>query len=72
MDAGVSQCHLRLHPGDAEDSEPGRGVDRILHQRGLADAGRTGEHERPALARRAVAKEVDGRPFRGAADDGIA
>jgi hypothetical protein len=73
MDAGVAQGHLRLHPGDAEDPEAGRGVDRTLHQRGFPDAGRTGKHECPALGTPGGSEQVvDGRPFRGAADDGVA
>ena len=73
MDAGVPQGHLRLDPGDAQDPEPGRDVDRILHQRGLPDAGRTGEHERPALGTPGGREEaVDGRPFHDAADEGVA
>ena len=52
--ACVVERHLRLDPGDAENTEPGSGLDGVANERRLADAGRTREHEHTALPRPAA------------------
>ena len=69
MHAGVIEGHLRFDAGDADDTEVGRCVDRVLEQRGLPDARRAGEQQRTGDAAFGVAEEcVDRGALGGAAD----
>ena len=68
--AGVPEGHLRLDADDADDTEVGCDVDRVVDQRRLADARRAGEQKRTGGATLGVTEErVDDGPFGGAADE---
>ena len=66
----VPEDHLRFDADDADDTEAGCAVDRVLDQRRLPDAGGAGEQERAGDAAFGVAEEcVDRGALGGAADE---
>ena len=69
----VPEDHLRFDADDADDTEAGSAVDRVLDQRGLPDAGGAGEQERTGDAAFGVAQEcVDRGALGGATDEKVA
>ena len=72
VDRCVPECHLGLDADQVDDTEAACGVDRVVDQRGLADAGRTTEQERTRCATLGVSQErFDRGPFGGPADQEV-
>jgi hypothetical protein len=65
----VPEDHLRFDADDADDTEAGSTVDRVLDQRGLPDAGWAGEQQRTGDAAFGVAQECVDRGALGGATD---
>ncbi len=68
---GVPEGHLRLDADEVQTRELGRGVDRVLHERGfLPDPGWTRQEEPAGDAALGVAEQVvDRGPFRSATNE---
>ena len=49
LDRRVRELHLRLDPERPGDPKPASRLDRVLEQRGLADAGLSTHHKSPAV-----------------------
>ena len=72
VDRCVPECHLGLDADQVDDTEAACGVDRVVDQRGFADARRTTEQERAGGATLGVSQErFDHGPFGGAADEEV-
>jgi hypothetical protein len=69
----IPEDHRRFDADDADDTEAGSAVDRVLDQRGLPDAGGPGDQERSGDAAFGVAQEcVDRGALGGATDEQVA
>ena len=63
MEGGKTELHLGLDANDPGNLHVGRGSDRVVQQRGLADPGLTAEHECAAHAFANVAQQAIERCF---------